>query len=234
MVHDKRLRLALITTSVQAPTLTTFAAPRGGAAALGRPGGGRAPDVLEGSDEAAMHEAGRLRELMRGLEAAGHRVDALLSADASLESRLSMLEPDVLIVDAESGARDAIEHVVMATRDAPRPIVLFTDEHDPAHVREALAAGVVAYVVAGLAVDRVHPVLDVAIARFEHERELRRQLADAQDRLASNDLVARAKLVMMKRHGLDEPQAHARLRTMAMNQSRPMREVARRLLEDSS
>ena len=137
----------------------------------------------------------------------------------------------MVIVDAESGARDAVEHVVVATRDDPRPIVLFTEEHDPAHVREAVAAGVVAYVVAGLAPERVRSVLDVAVARFEHERALKRELAAARDQLAAKDVIASAKALLMQRHGLSEPEAHARLRSAAMNQGLPMREIAKRLME---
>ena len=65
----------------------------------------------------------------------------------------------MIIVDAESQARDMLEHVVMATRDARRPIGLFTDDSDTSHVRTAIAAGVTAYVVDSLAPDRVKPLL---------------------------------------------------------------------------
>jgi response regulator NasT len=121
--------------------------------------------------------------------------------------------------------------VVWASRDAPRPIVLFTNEHDPAHVREAVAQGVVAYVVAGMAAERVRPVIDVAIARFEHERVLRAQAARGRERDKGQLIVARAKRLLMTRHGLSEPQAHARLRRTAMNQGLTLTEVAQRLLE---
>ena len=186
------------------------------------------PDL---ADSDGWDEALRLRDLVQGLKAGGYRIAGVLGADAQLTDKLAALAPDVLIVDAESGARDAIEHVVWATRDAPRPIVLFTEEHDPAHMREAVAAGVVAYVVAGLAPERVRPVIDVAIARFEHEQSLRGQLARAQGQLAERVVVDRAKALLMQRHGLPEPQAYARLRKTAMNQSLTIHEVARRLLE---
>jgi response regulator NasT len=185
------------------------------------------PDL---SDPEGWAEALRLRGLIDGLERGGYAIAGLLGADAQLTERLATLAPDVLIVDAESGARDAIEHVVWATRDAPRPIVLFTDEHDPAHMREAVAAGVVAYVVAGLAPERVRPVIDVAIARFEHEQGLKTALAQANDALRERDVIDRAKALLIAKHGLDEPQAYARLRKTAMNQSITIAEVARRLL----
>lgn len=186
------------------------------------------PDL---ADQDGWDEALRLRDLVHGLKVGGYRIAGVLGADAHLPEKLAALAPDVLIVDAESGARDAIEHVVWATRDAPRPIVLFTEEHDPAHMREAVAAGVVAYVVAGLAPERVRPVIDVAIARFEHEQGLRGQLARAKGQLAERAVVDRAKALLMQRHALSEPQAYARLRTTAMNQSLSIHEIARRLID---
>ena len=186
------------------------------------------PDL---DDEDGWAEADRLRVLVSGLRDAGYRIGALLPADAALHDRLMALAPDVLVVDAESGARDAIEHVVWASRDAPRPIVLFTDEHDPAHVREAVAQGVVAYVVAGMAAERVRPVIDVAIARFEHERVLRAAAARGSERDKAQRVVARAKQLLMTRHALSEPEAYARLRRTAMNQGLTVAEVAQRWLE---
>jgi two-component system, response regulator / RNA-binding antiterminator len=187
----------------------------------------RLPDL---SDPEGWNEALRLRSLIDSLERGNYRVAGVLGADGQLPERLAKLAPDVVIVDAESGARDAIEHVVWATRGAPRPIVLFTDEHDPAHMREAVAAGVVAYVVAGLAPERVRPVIDVAIARFEHEQEMKRALATVTDALRERDVVDRAKALLMRQHDLAEPQAYARLRKTAMNQGITIAEVARRLL----
>lgn len=187
----------------------------------------RLPDL---SDPDGWDEALRLRELIDSLERGGYKVAGVLGADGQLQERLAQIGPDVIIVDAESGARDAIEHVVWATRDEPRPIVLFTDEHDPAHMREAVAAGVVAYVVTGLAPERVRPVIDVALARFEHEQGLKQALATANGALRDRDLIDRAKALLIDKHGLDEPQAYARLRKTAMNQSVTIAEVARRLL----
>ncbi len=190
-----------------------------------------AASVPDLDDEDGWAEADRLRVLVAGLRDAGYRVGAVLPAGADLHERLTALAPDVLVVDAESGARDAIEHVVWASRDAPRPIVLFTEEHDPSHVREAVAQGVVAYVVAGMAPERVRPVIDVAIARFEHERELRVLAARGRERDKAQVVVARAKQLLMSRHQLSEPEAYTRLRRTAMNQGLTVTEVAQRLLE---
>ena len=56
----------------------------------------------------------------------------------------------MIIIDSESDARDVLEHIVIATRDEPRPIVLFTDDQTPSSMDAAIDAGVSAYIVAGL------------------------------------------------------------------------------------
>lgn len=183
-----------------------------------------------GDDDAAV-EIQRSRSLRIGLLEAGYNIVAVLPVDPFLPERLAQLQPDMIIVDAESQARDTLEHVVMATRDARRPIVLFTDDSDTSHVRDAIAAGVTAYVVAGLAPERVKPVLEVALARFEHEESLRRELAEARGELAERKVIDRAKALLMQRHQIGEPEAYARIRKAAMDKGLKMSELAQRIVD---
>jgi len=192
-----------------------------------------APDSLlaDGSDARAFSEAERSRTLRIGLLENGYNIVAVLPADVFLPDRLAQIAPDMIIVDAESQARDTLEHVVLATRDARRPIVLFTEDEDTTHVGAAIAAGVTAYVVAGMAPDRVKPVLDVALARFRHEEGLRRELAEARTELSDRKVIDRAKGILIMQHGLTEQDAYARLRKTAMNKGLRLAEVAQRLID---
>jgi two-component system, response regulator / RNA-binding antiterminator len=192
-----------------------------------------APDTLhaEPGDDAAALEAERSRSLRIGLLEGGYNIVAVLPVDSFLPDRLAQIQPDMIIVDAESQARDTLEHVVMATRDARRPIVMFTQDTDTSHVRGAIAAGVTAYVVAGLAPDRVKPVLEIALARFEHEETLRRELVEARTQLADRKLLDRAKGLLMQRHGINEPEAYTRLRKAAMDKGLKMTEIAQRIVD---
>jgi two-component system, response regulator / RNA-binding antiterminator len=176
-------------------------------------------------------EAERSRSLRIGLLQNGYNIVAVLPADVFLPDRLAQIGPDMIIVDAESEARDTLEHVVMATRDARRPIVLFTNDDDTTHVRDAIAAGVTAYVLAGLAADRVKPVLDVAMARFQHEEALRRELTDARSQLSDRKTIDRAKGILMSRQSLSEEEAYARLRKTAMDKGLKLADVAQRILD---
>ena len=192
-----------------------------------------APDSLQpdSGDSYAVEQAERSRALRIGLLEAGYNIIAVLPTDTFLAERLAQLQPDMIIVDADSEARDALEHVVVASRDARRPIVLFTNDEDTSHVKDAVAAGVSAYIVAGLAPERIRPILEVAMARFQHEQELRRELADARSELNDRKAIDRAKGLLMQRHGLSEADAYGRMRKTAMDRGLKLGEVAQRMLD---
>jgi two-component system, response regulator / RNA-binding antiterminator len=192
-----------------------------------------APDslVADPSDLNSETEAQRSRWLRIGLLESGYNIVAVLPADVFLPERLAQIAPDMIIVDAESQARDTLEHVVMATRDARRPIVLFTEDNDTTDIQHAIASGVTAYVVAGLAPDRVKPVLEVALARFEHEEGLRRELAAARSELSGRKAVDRAKGILMRTQGIAEDEAYARLRKAAMDKGLKLADVAQRVID---
>ncbi|MGD9831623.1 MAG: ANTAR domain-containing response regulator [Piscinibacter sp.] len=183
------------------------------------------------SDMQSERELERARSLRIGLLESDYNIVAVLPADPFLPERLSQIAPDMIIVDAESQARDTLEHVVMATRDERRPIVLFTNDDDTSQVGAAIAAGVSAYVVAGLAPERIRPVLEVAMARFQHEESLRRELAEARTQLSERKTIDRAKGILMARHSLTEDQAYARLRKTAMDRGMKLAEVAQRIVD---
>ncbi len=192
-----------------------------------------APDSLaaDSVDSVSEAEMSRSRWLRIGLLESGYNIVAVLPADVFLPERLAQIAPDMIVVDAESEARDTLEHVVLATRDARRPIVLFTEDNDTSHVKQAIAAGVTAYVVAGLAPDRVKPVLEIALARFQHEESMRQQLAAARSELSGRKLIDRAKGILMRSQGILEDEAYARLRKTAMDKGMKVADVAQRVID---
>jgi response regulator NasT len=192
-----------------------------------------APDLVieDPQDEHAISQAERSRALRIGLLENGFNLIATLPADVFLAERISQLQPDLIVVDAESEARDALEHVVFATRDARRPIVLFTDDQDTRHVKDAVAVGVCAYIVDGLSSNRIRPILEVAMARFEYEQSLRSERDDARSALKERGLIDRAKAILIDKQGLSEAAAHAKLRKVAMDKGLKLAEVAQRTID---
>jgi len=182
-------------------------------------------------DAVLAEQARRSAALRIGLLESGYDLVASLPADVFLPERIAQLQPDLIIVDSESDARDILEHIVIATRAARRPIVLFTEDDAPASMDAALAAGVSAYIVAGLQAERVKPVLDVALARFRREQKLLDELEGTRQKLVERKLVDRAKGLLMARYRLSEDQAYQRLRSMAMNKNMKLAEIAQRLID---
>src|SRR4029453_14418236 len=101
-----------------------------------------APESLspDPADPDAWWEAERSRSLRIGLLQNGYNIVAVLPTDMFLPERLAQIQPDMIIIDAQRQGRATLEHVVLATRDARRPIVLFTDDEDTSHVHAAIAA----------------------------------------------------------------------------------------------
>jgi len=188
-------------------------------------------DIQDLSDEHALSQAARSRALRIGLLESGFNLVASVPADVFLTERISQLQPDLIIVDAESEARDALEHVVFATRDERRPIVLFTDDRDTSHVQDAVAVGVSAYIVDGLSSKRIRPILDVAMARFMYEERLRDERDVARSALQERTVIDRAKALLMERQGLSEKDAFTKLRKVAMDKGLKLGEVAQRTLD---
>lgn len=169
--------------------------------------------------------------LREGLARAGYEVVATLSRPLDLMRTVDRVQPDVIIIDTESPSRDVLEHVVMVSRDQPRPIVMFASDDASETIREVMRAGVSAYIVDGLDAARVKPIVEIACARFAEFQRLRDELATAQAQLAERKLIERAKGLLMKTKRLDEDAAYAFLRRAAMERGRRVADVAQAIVD---
>lgn len=175
----------------------------------------------------------RSRNLRGALTLAGYHVVAELKESLALPDAVQGLKPHIVIVAADSPDRDTLEHISVTTRNAPRPVVMFTQDGASESIRAAVKAGVSAYVVDGLAPDRIRSILDVACARFEAHQELAGRLAETERQLAERKQVEKAKGILMKKRGLTEDAAFKELRSLAMQTGKTLGEVAETLVAAS-
>lgn len=203
---------------------------------MARPNKHPAPTTTEPSGTAALRillindGAHRVNLIHDELSRQGHLVVGVLDSALLIHDCVLRLQPDVVIVDSESPTRDTLEHLGAMSAACPRPVVVFSEDAAAAPMQQALQAGVSAYVIAGLQAHRLLPVLQVAIARFEQDRLLRGQLAVAQSQLSERKLVERAKGLLMDEIGLNEEQAFAHLRKLAMDRGQRLGQVAERIV----
>ncbi len=172
--------------------------------------------------------------IAQALTDSGALVLGVREGDAMLPEAVARLKPDVIVVRSDAAVRDVLEHIAVATQHARKPIALFTDLEDRSTMRAAMSAGVSAYVVKGLARERVLSVIDVAVERFAAEQGLRQELASAKSALAQRDVVAAAKRLIMNKKALSEPEAHRWLQDLAMKRGLKLHDAAQRVLDVES
>ena len=165
-----------------------------------------------------------------GLRDAGHEQVTVLHEVNEVARKIESIAPDVVVIDLENPNRDRLEHFFSLSRALERPIAMFVDRSDGAEIESAVAAGVSAYVVDGLRKERVKPILDMAISRFNAFSRLKRELQEVRSELEDRKVIEQAKGILMRTRSMDEPAAYGLLRKTAMNQNRKIADVAQSLI----
>jgi response regulator NasT len=165
-----------------------------------------------------------------GLREAGHTRVAVLHDVNEVARTIEASQPDVVVIDLENPQRDRLEHFFSLSRAIKRPIAMFVDRSDGATIEAAVDAGVSAYVVDGMRKERVKPILDMAISRFNAFSRLTRELELARSELEDRKLIDQAKAILARTRGLSEQDAYGLLRKTAMNQNRKIVDIAQSLI----
>ncbi len=171
-------------------------------------------------------DAVRAAVIEEGLREVGHDRVTVITDMRLLLRQIELADPDVILIDLENPNRDVLEQMFLVSRTVRRPVAMFVDLWVRASLEAAIDAGVSAYVVNGMRKERVKPVLDMAIRRFNVFHRLREELDRTKRQLEDRKVIERAKGILMKSRGLSEEQAHALLRKTAMNESRRVADVA--------
>lgn len=161
----------------------------------------------------------------------GFEVIAHVKNDVSLDAKCRELQPDVVIMDVDSPSRDTLENICVISMHDERPIVMFSHDGDKEKIKAATQAGVSAYVVGTIPSERLRPVIDAAIARFEEFKNLRAELAIANTKLDERKVIERAKGLLMRQRNLDENEAYSMLRSMAMQRKVKLADLSKQLVE---
>lgn len=176
----------------------------------------------------------RTRELCTQLAQSGYQMAAVLPSADNLTEQVAAFKPDVILVDTNSPSRDILEHLAVMDRTAPRPVVLFGSDRTNDTIRQVVEAGVSTYVVDGLDISRLQPLIEIAVARFEHYQSLKGKLEEANRQLDERKIIDQAKNLLIKHRKLDESTAYALLRKTAMSRGETIATVARELVGSAS
>jgi response regulator NasT len=170
--------------------------------------------------------AARASVIQEGLAALPDCEIFVVTGRKGLLARMAEIDPEVVLMDLGNPSRDVLEEYFAVSRALDRPIAMFVDQSDDESIAASVDAGVSAYVVDGLAVNRIRPLLDLAVRRFNAFSRLQSDLAEAKGKLAERETVDRAKRILMDTRGLPEAKAYAEMRAAAMNQGRRIADIA--------
>ena len=165
-----------------------------------------------------------------GLREAGHVNVSWIRETQNLLTRIAAIDPDVIVIDLESPNRDVLEQMFQVSRIVKRPIAMFVDQSDTASIQASVDAGVASYIVDGLKKERIKPILDLCVSRFNAFAKLQEELDRAKSALEERKVIDRAKGILMKAKNLTEEQAYALLRKTAMNENKKISDVAQSVI----
>ncbi|MDZ4365967.1 ANTAR domain-containing protein [Afipia massiliensis] len=168
--------------------------------------------------------------LKEGLRDAGFTSVEHIPEMHNLLARIYALDPDVILIDLENPSRDVLEQMFQVSRAVRRPIAMFVDQSDAASIQQSVEAGVSAYIVDGLKKERIKPILDLCISRFNAFAKLQDELDRTKSALEDRKILDRAKGVLMKLKGLSEEEAYVLIRSTAMREKKKIGEIAQSII----
>ena len=171
--------------------------------------------------------------LEEGLREAGFTQVAHISEMQSLLARIYAVDPDIIVIDLENPSRDVLEAMFQVSRAVRRPIAMFVDQSDAASIQASVEAGVSAYIVDGLKKERIKPILDLCVSRFNAFAKLQEELERTKSQLEDRKVIERAKGILMKVKGLNEDEAYVLLRSTAMREKKKIGEIAQSIITAS-
>ena len=107
---------------------------------------------------------------------------------------------------------------------------MFVDQSDAASIQQSVEAGVSAYIVDGLKKERIKPILDLCISRFNPFSKLQDELDRTRSALEDRKILDRAKGLLMKAKGLTEEEAYVLIRSTAMREKKKIGEIAQSII----
>jgi response regulator NasT len=160
----------------------------------------------------------------------GHLVVATAENGRELVDQCRIHRPDLIVTDIKMPDMDGIDAAAAAYAEHPVAIILVSAYHDPELIRRAEADHVMGYLVKPIKQSDLEPAIALAIRRSDQFRVLRQEAIDLRQALEDRKVIERSKGILMKKAGLDEPDAFRRLQRLASDKNLKLVEIAKMIL----
>ncbi|HLW64035.1 MAG TPA: ANTAR domain-containing protein [Gemmataceae bacterium] len=176
--------------------------------------------IAVAEDESVMQ-----RYLQETLTNLGHQV-SMAGTGKDLIDKCKAEKPELVITDIRLPDMNGLDATAAVYQDAPVPIVVISAFHDTDLVERAERDHVLAYLVKPIKQQDLEPAISIAMSRFKEFNGMREEADSLRQALEDRKIIERAKGLLMKRAGLDEPEAFRRLQKLARDKNQKLVEIA--------
>jgi len=160
----------------------------------------------------------------------GHQVVTLASTGRELIDLCANASAELVITDIRMPDMDGIEAAGYLYQSRPIPVILVSAYHDDELIARAEAEHISAYLIKPVKQADLETAISIAMRRFEQFQSLSAEAASLRQALEDRKLIERAKGILMKRAGLDEPLAFTRMQRLASEKNYKLVEIAKIIL----
>ena len=149
------------------------------------------------------------------------------------EARLLYLDkqPDLVFMDIRLGESDGLELAKELLKERRCPMIVLSAYSDQELINRAGDAGFFGYLIKPASPEALSAQIEVSLQRFQDQERLRMEKDHLTQTLETRKLVEKAKGILMKRMGLDEPEAHKRLQSESQKRRVSLAELCRKIIE---
>ncbi|WP_339688013.1 ANTAR domain-containing response regulator [Gimesia maris] len=171
-----------------------------------------------------------LQFLEMALTSLGHEVVVQARNGHALIEECRTTHPDLIIADITMPGIDGLDAVSQIQGTGLIPVIVVSAHHDPEFIQRAIQNHVLAYLVKPIKKKDLEPAISLVVQRFKEFETLRQEADDLRQTLEDRKLIERAKGILMKLAGIDEPDAFKRLQLLSSQKNQKMAEIAQSII----
>ena len=169
--------------------------------------------------------------LKRALTDNSYQIVEQVQDVTQIVERTEFHQPDILVVGMDLPDDETLSQMVVLRKIHPLPVIVFAEKDTPQMIQKVVAAGVSAFIVDDIQVQRLPSIINIAIARFNEQQSLVKELNVTKTKLADRKTLERAKGLLMAQKGMSEDEAYKSLRKMAMDKGQSIVSVSESIID---
>jgi len=170
--------------------------------------------------------SGAAAEIARALRDTGHPVRPYSLTARNAHDRVSDLRPSVVLMRTGPRSFALAAAFARAACEGDLALVLLTPSGSRQAIKLAAETGAFVHLVEPVPSQALVAAIHLAAARAEEVAGLKTELRKTRQALKSRTMIEEAKLVLMRRFGLSEEEAHRRLQRESRNRNRKLVDTA--------